>query len=462
MKILFQPPHKLHFIGIAGCGMAPLAAYAQQAGFTVQGSDTSQSIYTQQLQNSNISIYSGHSAKNVSAVDLVIYSSSIDDKNVEIVAARKNNIPCFHRSEFLAQLLSEKKAVTVAGTHGKTTTAAMITHMLEFCGQSPQALIGGIFNKNNQGYMLGTSDLFIAEADESDGSFLNYRPYLNIITNIDEDHLDHFGCIENIEKTFSKYLDLTREEGIAVVGWDNKIIRKIVKNHDRPVLSYGTQIGADVRLLSYEPENGTMKFDAMLMRQRFTGNLSCIGAHNLQNMLAALTVAIHLKLDLAKAVGSFSSFQGVKRRLSLIYGSSNIKIYDDYAHNPGKTSAVLSGLKESFPEARIHALFEPHRYSRFNALYSGFTQSFYSADFVGVLPVYGSGENHTSECKSHLDFACSLNKVRPGTAQAYDSYENFVDSCKSRSDRETIFITLGAGSIHNLADQLKLHFENMV
>ena len=317
-----QDPEKIiHFIGIGGSGMSPLAEISLKKGLNVTGSDSNQSDVTKRLENLGAKITIGHSPSNVPKKAKVIFSSAISSNNPEIQQAKRFQSKILHRSDYLAELMVGKKAITIAGTHGKTTTTAIISHILEKLGQKPTAAIGGQFCHSSQSSIYNDGEFFVAETDESDGTLGKYKPFIGILTDVDIDHLDHFESFEHIKDEFHRYLQNIDNEGCAIVFWDNEASREVGLRYNRNRVAFGKKIGCDARILSYKSEGGQLSFRIIVGKSQYSGTVPLFGYHNALNCTAALSVINFLGLDISKSIESLKSFPGVYRRQNLLYNS---------------------------------------------------------------------------------------------------------------------------------------------
>lgn len=454
-KTLREP---LHLIGIGGSGMAPLALIANGWGYNVQGSDTESSYFTELLIKQKITVFPQQSATNLQKVGTVIVSSAIKEDNPELLAARQNNCDILHRSDLLNHFLSAFRSITVSGTHGKSTTSAMIAYMLESMDLKPTAAIGGLLLKYNSPALLGFNDLMVAEADESDGTFLKYRPDIAVLTSVDYDHLDHYKTFDELLSANLQYLHHLKPEGKAIINWDDKGSHEVGGQFEGDRLTYGFRLGSDIRGLSLKSYHDHIIFDAMVERDRVTCKIPVIGQHNANNALAALAIARAMGLNVKQAASALVDFPGVKRRLSLIYSSSMIRVYDDYAHNPGKIMACLLGLRHAFPDFNIHVFYQPHRYSRLVTMYDEFTRSFLSCDRLTVLPVFAAGE----PIDSGFSLSAFCESIQENVSYPVDwasSFRECLDKLDSTPAKPSVYLTLGAGDVWKLSEQIRDFYE---
>jgi len=448
----------IHFIGIGGSGMSALAELAVKRGLKVQGSDTHDSGTVKKLVTLGINIFPDHRSSNLEGAKTVVYSSAIPSDNPELVGAKENSLEILHRSDFLKYLMLDQQAITVAGTHGKTTTAAMIAFVLDKLGMDPTVAIGGRMKALGSSARHGKGNLFVAEADESDGSFLKYSPYLSILTNVDSDHMEYFKNQEGLEAAFLKYLNNTEEDGVAIVGWDNPVSRSIGLEYTGNRLTYGFAIGSEIRAINYRLEAEFACFDAIVEHDIVAVRLKMYGKHNVSNALCALAVVRALELDVKKAAKALESFPGVDRRLALIHQDENIKIYDDYAHNPGKVAACVSALKEAFPKHKLHVLFQAHRFSRLETMYEETLGSLEDADVVYFLPVYAAGET-TDKDFSPLRLAKDFSQRCDTKAIPCNNFKDAVKMVQKNLLPPAVVLTVGAGDVWQIAHKIKEAYE---
>jgi UDP-N-acetylmuramate--alanine ligase len=444
----------VHFIGVGGSGMAGLAELARKLGFEVQGSDIKTSTTVERLKEMGIVVAEEHGDDLVQHANTVVYSSAISADNIELLKAKDLSLKLMHRSEFLASLMVNKKAITVAGTHGKSTTSAMITHVLDDLGCNPWAATGGEMIRYESSARVGQGELFVAEADESDGSFLKYKPFISILTNVEQDHMDFFKTEAAMIGAFSSYLQNTDSDGTAVIGWDHPLSRQIATDFKGNRLTYGFLLGCDVRAREYQCSDGITRFTAIVERDAVKCTLPMMGRHNVQNALCTLAVVRALELDVSKAAASLSQFSGVRRRMDRIYSDDDVTIFDDYAHNPGKVAAGVKALRETWPKRTLHVVFQPHRFSRLETMYDDMLSALEGADLIHVVPVYSAGES------TNLDFsptrlARDLESRLGVPAIPSDSLKDASDAVLRRLNGPSIILTVGAGDVWRVAQQLK-------
>jgi UDP-N-acetylmuramate--alanine ligase len=383
----------IHFIGIGGAGMSGIAKVLLDLGYKVSGSDLKMSDTTKRLVENGAIVYAGHKASNVAeGVDTVVVSTAIPDENEEVKKAKMLKIPVIQRAEMLARLMKNQKAICIAGAHGKTTTTSMIALVLEKNNLDPTVVVGGELNDIGGNAKLGRGEYLVAEADESDGSFLKLLPWSTIITNIENDHLDHYGSLENIIKSFKQFVSLGKPDGFSILCIDNPNVLELSKHVPGKVITYGLSDNADyiARDIVYQGFITTAK---IFQREKFLGQLelNVPGQHNIINALAAIAVGQEFGIDFPNICKALASFRGVQRRFQLIGEVNNIQIVDDYAHHPTEIRATLNAAKKSH-DGRLIAVFQPHRYTRTKFLAKEFAESFELVDKLILDEIYAAGE----------------------------------------------------------------------
>ncbi|MCX6131326.1 MAG: Mur ligase family protein, partial [Proteobacteria bacterium] len=328
----------------------------------------------------------------------------------------------------------------------------MLAFMLQELGQRPSAAIGGELLGTSRYSMIGDGPYFVAECDESDGSFLRYEPFLSIVTNIDLDHLDYHQNLEGLKRAFLSFVNHTQENGCAIFGWDNSAAREVAQIYQGNRLTFGTKIGCEVRGLNFKSLGRLATYEAVVDKRLVKGTAQLVGRHNFQNLLCCLAVASSLELDLNEAATALSRYPGVKRRFSLVAEIENLKIYDDYAHNPGKIKSCLEGAREAFPDDRLLVIFQPHRYSRLETMYNETMGAFGAADEVFILPVYAAGETSQRDFSPNR-IAEAIQETSQVKARGYD--EVVLDKLLRNCTEPTVLITLGAGDVSQLSQRWK-------
>jgi UDP-N-acetylmuramate--alanine ligase len=462
---MFDTNRRIHFVGIGGAGMSGIAEVLLNLGYPVSGSDTKDSDTTKRLRTLGASIHIGHSASAVANADVVVASSAINKNNPEIQEAQNKRIPVIHRSEMLAELMRLKHGIIVAGTHGKTTTTSLMATVLGAAGIDPTVVIGGRLNAYGTNAKLGKSDFFLAEADESDGSFLRLTPSIAVITNIDKDHLDHWSGFDEIVSAFRDFLEKTPFYGCICACIDDPGVQLVVPHIRRRIVSYGLRPDADITARDIEQSGFESSFTPVVFgvaQARVT--LKMPGRHNIQNALASFAVAHALKTDLGAVSKALSAFEGVLHRTTLLGEAANSIVIDDYAHNPQKIAAALRGLREGFREAHLCAIFQPHRYTRIKSMLEDFSRCFSDADSVIVTPIYSAGESPIAGITpegmaQHIQkgsFGGSTNSVKV-VQNLQEAALAAADIAKRNTDSKTVIVSLGAGDVANVGEWILRH-----
>jgi UDP-N-acetylmuramate--alanine ligase len=388
----------IHFIGIGGIGMSGIAEVMHNLGYKVQGSDVAEGYVIEGLRKRGIPVAIGHAAENLGDAAVVVTSTAIKRGNPEVELALETRVPVVRRAEMLAELMRLKSTVAVAGTHGKTTTTSMIAALLDAGGVDPTVINGGIINSYGSNARLGASDWMVVEADESDGSFLRLDGTIAVVTNIDPEHLDHYGSFDAVKDSFVEFVENVPFYGAALLCLDHPEVQAIIPRvRDRRVVTYGFSAQADVRGVNVTPIPGGNRFETIIRhRDGSTRSIEGIelpmpGRHNVQNSLAAIGVALELGVPDDVIRTGFAKFGGVKRRFTNVGEVDGVAIIDDYGHHPVEIRAVLSAAREG-AQGRVIAVVQPHRFTRLNDLMSDFQTAFNEADIVYVAPVYAAGE----------------------------------------------------------------------
>jgi UDP-N-acetylmuramate--alanine ligase len=390
----------IHFVGIGGIGMSGLAEILRTLEFDVSGSDLKGNDITRRLETMGVRVDVGHRAENVVGADVVVYSSAISPENPEILRARGLEIPIISRAEMLAELMRVKYTVTIAGSHGKTTTTSLVATVLRAAGLDPTVVVGGKVNALGSNARLGAGDLFVAEADESDGSFLKLTPTIAVITNIDAEHLDHYGTHENVKEAFVQFANRIPFYGLGILCLDHSHVQAILPRIERRHVTYGTSRQADYRASGARFEGLATRFFAH-RRGASLGEfvVRMPGAHNVLNALSVIAVADELEVPLNVTRDAIASFHGVQRRFTVVGQpvvtrsgkTGDVMVVDDYGHHPAEVEATLAAAQNGF-ERRVVVAFQPHRYTRTRALFDDFLRAFNKADVLVVTEVYPAGE----------------------------------------------------------------------
>jgi UDP-N-acetylmuramate--alanine ligase len=450
----------IHFVGIGGIGMSGIAEVLHNLGYKVQGSDVADGSNTRRLAGLGITVMIGHKEVNLGAAEVVVVSSAIKPDNPELVAARARRVPVVRRAEMLGELMRLKWAIAVAGTHGKTTTTSIIGALLETAQLDPTVINGGIINAYGTNTRLGASDWMVVEADESDGTFTRLPAAVAVVTNIDPEHLDHYGDFAALQQAFESFVGNIPFYGFAVLCIDHPVVQgMIAKLTERRIRTYGLSPQADIRAINIRPGSDGSQFDAVLA-DRATGRnrtirnlfLPMFGDHNVQNSLAAIAVAGELGLSDAVVRLSLRGFKGVRRRFTKTGEWNGVAIIDDYGHHPVEISAVLKAAR-GIAAGKVIAVVQPHRYTRLADLFDGFCTCFNDADTVLVADVYAAGEAPLTGI--HRDALVGGLAARGHRdARALDGPAALEPMVRELARPGDIVVCLGAGSITNWANAL--------
>ncbi|MBT8128075.1 MAG: UDP-N-acetylmuramate--L-alanine ligase [Gammaproteobacteria bacterium] len=455
-----QRVHKVHFVGIGGVGMSGIAEVMNTIGYEVSGSDLTTGPVTEKLIAAGIKVYTGHAAQNVRDVDVVVTSSAVSPENPEIKVARTRLIPVVPRAEMLAELMRFSNGIAVAGTHGKTTTTSLIASILAEGNLDPTYVIGGKLNSSASNAKLGSGQYLVAEADESDASFLYLQPMLAVITNVDADHLSTYdGDFDRLRDAFVEFLHHLPFYGLAVVCVDDDNARRLLPQITRPIIRYGIKQDADICASNISTSGLQSTFDVMLPGSDTPLNitLNLPGRHNILNALAAIAVAFELGVDSRAIKTALKNFAGIGRRMQ-IYGDINIPagvitMVDDYGHHPTEVAATLEAVRSSWPERRLVVVFQPHRYSRTLDLFDDFSAVLADIDVLLICKVYAAGEKPIKGANARALCAAirQRGKVNPILVKDVDEVEKELISVLVDGD---VLLTLGAGSIGRVATKL--------
>ncbi len=443
----------IHFIGIGGAGMSGIAEVFHNLGYRISGSDISDSAMVRHLRALGIEVAIGHRRDNVADAHVVVISTAIDEDNPEIEYARERRIPVVRRAEMLAELMRFRRGIAVAGTHGKTTTTSLVASVLARGDIDPTYVIGGQLISSGSHAALGLSDYLVAEADESDASFLYLQPMMAIVTNIDRDHLSTYeGDFERLKATFVEFLHHLPFYGLAVLCIDDAVVREVMEDLGRPMLTYGEAEDADVRVTDIVAHGARTSFSVTLpdSAEKLDIELNLPGRHNVLNATAAISIAWELGVERDAISAALSEFSGIGRRCqiseNLQVANGRIMHIDDYGHHPAEIAATLAGIRAAWPKHRLAVLFQPHRYTRTRDLFEDFTQVLADVDQLILLEVYPAGESYIKGADGRA-LARSIRargKVDPVFVEDLAGLDDVVETVLQDGD---IFVTLGAGSI---------------
>ncbi|WP_271195530.1 UDP-N-acetylmuramate--L-alanine ligase [Pseudomonas turukhanskensis] len=450
---------RIHFVGIGGAGMCGIAEVLLNLGYEVSGSDIKGSAVTERLQNFGAQVFIGHRAENAQHADVLVVSSAINTANPEVANALERRIPIVPRAEMLAELMRYRHGIAVAGTHGKTTTTSLIASVFAAAGLDPTFVIGGRLNAAGTNAQLGTSRYLVAEADESDASFLHLQPMVAVVTNIDMDHMSTYeGDFNKLKKTFVEFLHNLPFYGLAVVCIDDVVVREILPQVKRPTMTYGLSEDADVRAINLR-QNGMQTYFTVLRagREPLDVSVNMPGNHNVLNALATIAIATDEGLSDEAIVHGLSKFQGVGRRFQ-VYGElpvegGNVMLVDDYGHHPREVAAVIKAVRGGWPERRLVMVYQPHRYSRTRDLYDDFVQVLADANVLLLMEVYPAGEEPIPGADSRQ--LCHSIRQRGQLDPIYiERGTELAPIVKPLLRAGDILLCQGAGDIGGLAPQL--------
>lgn len=451
---MFFKPQQVHFVGIGGIGMSGIAEVLLNLGYPVSGSDLKLSAITSRLAGLGARIHEGHAAANIAGAKAVVVSSAVGPDNPEVEEARRRQIPVIPRGELLAELMRLKYGVAVAGSHGKTTTTSMIAVILSHAGLDPTVVVGGrVGTMGGSNARVGKSDVLVVESDESDGSFLKLAPILAVVTNIDREHLDHYASIEEIRQAFLDFINKVPFYGAAILCLDDENVQRILPSVERRTVTYGASTQVDLAVADWRPAAFASDF-----RLKLKGNdLGCFhlnmpGFHYVLNAAAAAAVALELEVKGDTIREALETFSGVDRRFQVRGKERGITVIDDYGHHPTEIRATLAAARVC-RYARIHVLFQPHRYTRTEALMDDFARSFHQADSVHVLDIYAASEapieGVTAEALAERIRAFGHRGVKYA-----GSMEQGIDSVLAEAREGEMILTLGAGSVSGAGEKI--------
>ena len=451
--------NRIHFVGIGGVGMGGIAEVLINLGYEVQGSDIRHSRVTRRLESLGARIAIGHAAENVGDVDVIVVSSAIDENNPEIEAARQRRLPVVQRAEMLAELMRFRYSIAVAGTHGKTTTTSLIAAVLAEGGEDPTFVVGGLLNSAGTNARLGTGRYLVAEADESDASFMHLQPMLAVVTNIDADHLETYGGeFSRLRQSFIEFIHNLPFYGLAVICLDDKGVADVMDEIARPTTTYGLSADADVRAENVRQQGAICSFTAYRPdREPLAITLNLPGVHNVRNALAAISVAHELDIADDAVVRALREFDGIDRRFQvqeIQLGGCQVLMIDDYGHHPTEVDAVLESIRSGWPDRRVVLAYQPHRYTRTRDLLEQFAEVLSAADVLLLCPVYPAGEEPIAGADSQALAGAirARGDLEPILLSKLDDLPEILAEIVADND---ILALLGAGDIGTLAADLQ-------
>mgnify|MGYP001159899856 CR=1 FL=1 len=451
---------KVHFIGIGGIGMSALALLLNKVGIGVQGSDINQTYVTEKLQKNNIEVFFAQEGGNITKdVGLVVKTSIIRDNNPEVIAAEESGIKIITRAELLAHIMHEKTPITAAGTHGKTSTTALISAIFIAADLEPTVINGGFINSLKSNFILGDGEYLIAESDESDGSFVDLPSYAGVVTNIEPEHLDFYGNDFNLQKSyFEKYISQIPKEGVCAVNAQDQNIQKICsKIEEKNIVTYSidNNVDADFMAQNIKFSNQGTSFDVSFQGQDFAKNifLPAFGAHNVSNSLAAIAVAHHCKISAQQVKSGLAQYQGVKRRFTKVGEYNGCVIIDDYAHHPTEIKAAVSCAKQYADQGQVALVIQPHKYSRVRDLFDEFCESVTGTDKVFLLDIYSANQGKIAGISKELLFK-QMSKIHPDVVMLNND-NDLAKEVKDFAKKDNIILCVGAGTVTKYASNLE-------
>ncbi len=458
---MYKKTKQIHFVGIGGIGMSGIAELLLNLGYSVSGSDLSGSAITENLARLGGEIHIGHNDQWVGDADVVVTSSAIASDNPEVVVAKEKNIPVIQRAEMLAELMRLKKfGVAIAGSHGKTSTTSMVSWLLAQAGLDPTIVVGGKVDALGGNAKLGQGEFLVAEADESDGSFLKLSPVLEVVTNIDLEHLDYYRDIDHIKSSFLEFIDKVPFYGAVILCLDDKNISDILPEIRKRIISYGFTSQADIHAEHIRFHQGRVHFTVKRQDETLGDiDLAPPGKHNVYNALATVCVGLELEIPFDVIASSLMSFQGVQRRMQFKGEVDGITVVDDYGHHPTEILATLSAIKEAWPENRLVVLFQPHRYSRTQGLFKEFQTAFHKADFLIMTEIYAASEKPIEGVSGESLLAATKLHGQRHTHFVAD-VDGMAENIIPLLAKNDLVLTLGAGNIVHVGEKLITLLEN--
>jgi UDP-N-acetylmuramate--alanine ligase len=453
---MYKKTKHIHFVGIGGIGMSGIAEVLLNLGYAVSGSDLRETPTTRRLQKLGGRVHAGHNSSWIEGADVVVISSAVREDNPEVLAAREAQVPVIPRAEMLAELMRlNKYGIAVAGSHGKTTTTSLVGWLLAEAGLDPTVVIGGrVDSFGGSNAKLGEGEFLVAEADESDGSFLKLSPVLEVVTNIDLEHLDYYQDIDHIKETFLAFTDKIPFYGAAILCLDDPQVADILPRIEKRVITYGMTSQANISAREIAVQGLSSRFE-VLTDNKVLGeiSLSLAGQHNIYNALAAVTVGLELEIPFTTIAAAMKSFTGVQRRLQIKGERRGMLVIDDYGHHPTEIRATISALRDALPERRLVVLFQPHRYTRTKGLWKEFNTAFHGADILILTEIYAASEQPIEGVSA----AALLDSIKQhGQRQAHLVQEvgDVPDMALNLLEEGDVVLTLGAGNIWQTGEKL--------
>lgn len=451
---MYQKNYHIHFVGIGGIGMSGIAELLLNLGYTVSGSDLKLSDITRRLEKKGGIIFKGHAKEQVKDADVVVTSSAIAQENPEVVKAKEMAVPIIPRAEMLAELMRIKYSIAVSGAHGKTSTTSMISQILNSAGLDPTVVIGGLLKGLDTNALHGKGDFIVAEADESDGSFLKYRPAIAVVTNIDLEHLDFYRDIDDIKEKFTQFINSVPFYGLAVLCLDNEHIQDILPKIRVRYTTFGMSAQSDLQARDIRFNGSTSSFSVYRKEKKLGKiNLNIAGKHNISNALAAVASSLELDIDFKTVKKALEAIEGVKRRLEIKGEKEGVLVMDDYGHHPTEIMATLEAVRESYRDRRLIVVFQPHRYTRTKKLFDEFTRAFYQSDILIVLPIYAASEKKIEGVDAG-SLCEGIQKHGHRDVSFAPDFTQALSMITHKIKENDLVLTLGAGDIYTLGEKL--------
>ena len=450
---MYLKKYHIHFVGIGGIGMSGIAELLLNLGYKVSGSDVKRSDITDRLEKLGGTIFKAHAAEHIEGADVVVVSSAIDPDNPEVGAAGQSSIPVIPRAEMLAELMRLKYSIAIAGAHGKTSTTSIVASVLAEGGLDPTVVIGGKLKSIGSNAVLGQGDFIVAEADESDGSFLKFSPTIAVVTNIDKEHLDFYKDLDAIKTVFSDFLDRIPFYGLAVLCLDNEPIQDLIPQLKKRYTTYGMSSQADFHIRDVSFGNQKSGFNIYHHGEKLGHiTLNLPGIHNVYNATASIAVGVELNIAFDQIKSALETVEGVQRRLEIKGETNDIIVIDDYGHHPTEIKITLKTVEENWPDRRKVVVFQPHRYSRTQALFDEFSRAFYQSDILLVMPIYAASEKKIKDVSSQN--LCEEIKAHGHKEVIYvDGFKAALSYLKQNLQPRDLLLTLGAGDVWKVGEK---------
>jgi UDP-N-acetylmuramate--alanine ligase len=451
---VYQKNYHIHFVGIGGIGMSGIAELLLNLEYKVSGSDLKTSPITKRLETKGATIYKGHRKDQTNGANVVVTSTAIAKENPEVIRAKELGIPIIPRAAMLAELMRIKYAIAVSGAHGKTSTTSMIAQILNIAGLDPTVVIGGLIRGLDTNSLHGKGEYIVAEADESDGSFLKYSPAIAVVTNIDLEHIDFYKDIEEIKDNFVRFINAVPFYGLAVLCLDNEHIQSIIPRIKVRHTTYGMSAQADLKARGISCSDGQNRF-TVFHHDKELGeiSLSLLGKHNIANALAGIAAGLELNLPFETIKNALEQIEGVRRRLEIKGEKNGITVMDDYGHHPTEIIATLTAIRECYNMKRIIVAFQPHRYTRTRELFIEFARAFYQSDVLVVLPIYAASEEEIEGVDS-AKLVQNIKEHGHKNVSFAPDFSQALSIITHKIKEGDLVLTLGAGDVYGLGEQL--------